>query len=108
MVSIVRGGRHRRGHVERFIANQPVISQITERISERKDDKADEVRKWVKATLTAFGSMRYLDFNLDAMRLPSLSGQTTLGDRGENLHRCCRPSTKTKNVVPQWSNGCAS
>lgn len=85
MVSIVRGGRHRRGHVERFIANQPVISQITERISERKDDKADEVRKWVKATLTAFGSMRYLDFNLDAMRLPSLSGQTTLGDRGENL-----------------------
>ena len=70
--------------MERFIANQPVISQITERISERKDDKADEVRKWVKATLTAFGSMRYLDFNLDAMRLPSLSGQTTLGDRGEN------------------------
>jgi predicted ATPase len=62
-----------------------VLSQIIERISERKDDKADEVRKWVKATLAAFGSMRFLDFNLDAMRLPSLSGQTTLGDRGENL-----------------------
>lgn len=85
MVSIVRGGRYRKGHVERFIAHQPVLSQIMERISERKDDKADEVRKWVKATLTAFGSMRFLDFNLDAMRLPSLSGQTTLGDRGENL-----------------------
>lgn len=84
-VSIVRGGRYRKGHVESFIANQPVLSQITERISERKDDRADEVRRWVKATLAAFGSMRFLDFNLDAMRLPSLSGQTTLGDRGENL-----------------------
>jgi predicted ATPase len=84
-VSIVRGGRYKKGHVESFVANQPVLSQIIERISERKDDKADEVRKWVKATLAAFGSMRFLDFNLDAMRLPSLSGQTTLGDRGENL-----------------------
>lgn len=84
-VSIVRGGHYRKGHVASFIANQPVLSQITDRISERKDNNAEEVRKWVKATLAVFGSMRFLDFNLDAMRLPSLSGQTTLGDRGENL-----------------------
>jgi predicted ATPase len=29
--------------------------------------------------------MRFLDLNPDAMRRPSLPGQTTLGDRGENL-----------------------
>jgi predicted ATPase len=29
--------------------------------------------------------MRFLDFNLDAMRQPSFPGQNTLGDRGENL-----------------------
>jgi predicted ATPase len=84
-VRIIPGGRYRKGHVESFIANQPVISQIVERIAERRDDGADALRHAVKSALTTFGSMRFLDLNLDAMRLPSLPGQTTLGDRGENL-----------------------
>ena len=32
-----------------------------------------------------FASMRFLDLNPDAMRLPSVPGQVVLGDRGENL-----------------------
>ena len=84
-VRITPGGHYRKGHVESFIANQPVLSQITERISDRKDDSADSVRHAVRVALSTFGSVRFLDLSLEAMRLPSLPGQTTLGDRGENL-----------------------
>ncbi|MFZ2617815.1 MAG: AAA family ATPase [Anaerolineae bacterium] len=84
-VRVLPGGQYRRGHVETFIASQPVLSQIGERIAHRKDERAAEVRQWVRTALASFNSMRFLDLNLDAMRLPSLPGQTILGDRGENL-----------------------
>ena len=70
---------------EYHIASQPVLSQIGERIAHRKDERAAEVRQWVRTALASFNSMRFLDLNLDAIRLPSLPGQTILGDRGENL-----------------------
>ncbi len=84
-VRIIAGGRYRKGHVESFIANQPVLTQIAERVAVRRDANADALRHTVKAALTTFGSMRFLDLNLEAMRLPSLPGQSVLGDRGENL-----------------------
>lgn len=86
-VRIPPGGRYRGGHVETFIANQPVLTQIVERIDQRRrrDGMAEKVTVGVKNVISDFASMRFLDFSLDAMRLPSLSGQTTLGDRGENL-----------------------
>ena len=84
-VHILPGGRYRKVHVETFGANQPVLAQLAERIADRKDDNADAVRQAVKTALATFGSMRFLDLSLEAMRLPSLPGQTTLGDRGENL-----------------------
>lgn len=84
-VRIQPGGDYRKGHVETFIANQPVLAQITERIAKRLDPGADDVRTGVRDVLASLGSMRFLDFNLDAMRQPSFPGQNTLGDRGENL-----------------------
>ena len=84
-VRIQPGGDYRKGHVETFIANQPVIAQITERIAKRLDPVADDVRAGARDVLASLGSMRFLDFNLDAMRQPSFPGQNTLGDRGENL-----------------------
>ncbi|MBE2232911.1 MAG: AAA family ATPase [Anaerolinea sp.] len=84
-VRIQPGGDFRKGHVETFMANQPVLTQISERIVRRPDSGADEVRAAVKAALASLGSMRFLDFNLDAIRQPSFPGQNTLGDRGENL-----------------------
>jgi predicted ATPase len=92
-VRIQPGGDYRKGHVETFIANQPVLAQITEPIAKRiakrtaksPDHGAYEVLAGVRAALATFGSMRFLDFNLDAMRQLSFPGQNTLGDRGENL-----------------------
>jgi predicted ATPase len=84
-VRIQPGGDYRKGHVERFIANQPILAQIVERIAGRSDSGAYEVRTGVKAALASLSSMRFLDFNLDAMRQLSFPGQNTLGDRGENL-----------------------
>lgn len=84
-VRIQAGGDYRRGHVEPFIASQPVLAQITERIAKRSDSAADEVRAGARDVLASLESMRFLDFNLDAMRQPSFPGQNTLGDRGENL-----------------------
>jgi predicted ATPase len=84
-VRIQPGGQYRKARVEKFIAHQPALSQVLERIAERKDERAGEVRHWVRSALATFGSMRFLDLSTEAMRLPSLPGQTILGDRGENL-----------------------
>ena len=85
IVRIAPGGLYRKGQVETFIASQPVLSQLSERVAQRKDERAGDVRQWIKAALASFASMRFLDFSLEAMRLLSLPGQITLGDRGENL-----------------------
>lgn len=49
--------------------------------------------------------MRFLDFNPEAMRLPSFPGQTVLGDRGENLssvlQNICADSQR-KQALIQW------
>jgi predicted ATPase len=90
IVKIPRGGKYRRGtepgHIETFIAYQPVLTQISERVSGlRKDRVALEAIYYINETIRAFNSMQFLDLNPDAMRLPSLPGQIILGDRGENL-----------------------
>jgi predicted ATPase len=86
VVRILPGGKFRKGHVESFISHQPVLTQIADRLDEqRKDHTARDVVGLVKKTLEALSSMRFLDLNTDAMRLPSLPGQIILGDRGENL-----------------------
>jgi predicted ATPase len=86
VVRIPTGGKYRRGHTETFIAYQPVLTQISERISGlRKDRVALEAVDYVNETIRAFNSMQFLDLSPDAMRLPSLPGQIILGDRGENL-----------------------
>jgi predicted ATPase len=44
-----------------------------------------EAWKFAQPCLDALRSMRFLELAPDAMREPSVPGQTTLGDRGENL-----------------------
>jgi predicted ATPase len=62
-----------------FLSQQPVLPQILE-------IKAPIVlRESTRAVMAALSRMRFLDLVPDAMRLPSLPGQTVLGDRGENL-----------------------
>ncbi|MBI1209063.1 MAG: AAA family ATPase [Azospirillum sp.] len=57
------------------------LCQIIEHRKLEDQDIKDEARR----SLDVFESMRFLDLNPDAMRQPSIPGQTVLGDRGENL-----------------------
>jgi predicted ATPase len=105
VVRIQPGGRHRKGHVESFVSNRPVLSQLTDRLTKRRDDWARQVSEVALDTLSALESMRFLDLSPDAMRLPSFPGQTVLGDRGENLSSvlqsiCEQPGRK--EALVQW------
>ena len=104
-VRILAGGQYKKGPVENLIAQQPVLSQILDRLVVRKDPSADKVQTSVKAALAAFGSMRFLDLSPEAMRLPSLPGQTTLGDRGENLSSVLQAiyeQPQRKSALVEW------
>jgi hypothetical protein len=71
-----------------FRANQPVLTQTQQRNNGRlfSDPTEDAVFAGViKETVAAFQSIRFLELNPDAMRIPSFPGQIVLGDRGENL-----------------------
>ena len=50
-------------------------------------------------------SMRFLDLSPDAMRRPSIPGQTTLGDRGENLSSVLQAmceTAATHRALAEW------
>ncbi|MBD2771302.1 AAA family ATPase [Iningainema tapete] len=93
-----------------FTPNRPIVSQLAElatdiSIEEKAFVPGSSIRGFAKATLQAFSSMRFLDLNPDAMRLPSLPGQTILGDRGENLssvlQKICE-NPESKQALLQW------
>jgi predicted ATPase len=69
------------GKVLTLLADRPGLGQI----AESAESIPKEVRVFAREALGALGSMRFLDLSPDAMRLPSISGQLILGDRGENL-----------------------
>lgn len=69
-----------RDPIRTFLSDRPILTQIAQR-----GDVQKTVRDTAKATIEALSSMRFLDLSPDAMRRPSLPGQTILSDRGENL-----------------------
>lgn len=105
-VRIPPGGNYPEEHIETFIAYQPVLSQIEERLVEkRNDDKAEAIRRFIAETISMFDSMRFLDLNPEAMRRPSLPGQTILGDQGENLSSVLQAiceDPRQKNALVEW------
>lgn len=81
-VRLPKGGRfRRRGPSLTFVASAPVLSQIRERVG----SEHPEVLRWTTRALLALQSMSFLDLSTEAMRIPSVPGQTALGDHGENL-----------------------
>jgi predicted ATPase len=63
------------------------------------------VHQAARETLNAFSSMRFLDLDPDALRRPSLPGQTVLGDKGQNLSSvlqaiCNKPELKA--ALASW------
>ncbi|MFB2833023.1 AAA family ATPase [Floridanema evergladense] len=93
-----------------FSPHRPIISQLAELATDVSIEKrgfipGSSIRGIAKATLQAFSSMRFLDLNPDVIRIPSLPGQTILGDRGENLSSvlldiCQNPEKKA--TLLQW------
>ncbi len=107
---IVKNSKH--GPTLHF-SSKPVLTQIGTRMPRRKSDSSFYVhadmqphaKDAVFNTTDALSSMRFLDLNPDAMRIPSLAGQEILGDRGENLSSvlqaiCAKP--ETKQAVIEW------
>jgi predicted ATPase len=64
-----------------------------------------EVKQYARATVQALESMRFLDLSPEAMRIPSLPGQTILGDRGENLSSVLQAicqNESTRSGLVEW------
>ncbi len=105
-IRILPGGRYKKGQNESFSAYQPVLTQIAERIEEkRKDRAATEALSAIQGTVAALNSFRFLDLDPDAMRIPSFPGQTVLGDRGENLSSVLQAlcdDTAKKQALVEW------
>lgn len=83
-----------------FINSRPVLTQIVEN---RYANSL--VSECTRATLRALSSMRFLDLAPDAMRIPSIPGQTILGDRGENLSSVLQSicqSPEDKAALVEW------
>jgi predicted ATPase len=63
------------------------------------------VKSLIEQSISALSSMRFLDLNPDAMRIPSFPGQTILGDRGENLSSVLQAiceDPERKQTLLQW------
>lgn len=93
-----------RGFVGKTISvinDRPALAQL----QEHKDVRVKAVKEYAELTLEALRSMRFLDLSPDAMRIPSIPGQVTLGDRGENLssvlEAICSEAGR-KEVLTEW------
>jgi energy-coupling factor transporter ATP-binding protein EcfA2 len=83
-----------------FISQTPILSQFIE----RRNIQAS-FRESARLAMDALSSMRFLDLSPDAMRMPSIPGQTILGDRGENLSSVLQAiceDPERKQTLLQW------
>jgi predicted ATPase len=84
-----------------YVNSAPVLSQIAEDAA----GKNAAVRTAARHVLEELVSFRFLDLSPEGMRIPSLSGQTVLGDRGENLssvlHAICADEARKATLV-EW------
>lgn len=100
-VRLPRGGAYRKmGKRLRFVSNQPVLAQMLE-----SPEVKATIKSRIKKVIDMLSSMRFLDLAPDAMRQPSLPGQTILGDRGENLSSVLQAiavEERSKKALLEW------
>jgi predicted ATPase len=99
IVRVRKQSQGRPPHVS-FLSQQPVLSQFVD-----YRDVPPSMKEIARACLGALSRMRFLDLSPEAMRLPSVPGQTILSDRGENLSSvlqsiCENPGRK--QALIQW------
>jgi predicted ATPase len=84
-------------------AQQPVLTQFLQHLP--RAEQREHLRQPVLKSIAELKSMRFLDLAPEAMRLPSVPGQTTLGDRGENLSSVLQAmceSRQTHAALTEW------
>ena len=108
-VFIPRIEHYQTEHVEVFTTYKPVVSQFTEHMKERIPIPIDRLDtnmfSSVTAVLDCLSGIRFLDLAPDSMRLPSIPGETHLGERGENLSSVLQgicKETKMKMALMGW------
>lgn len=84
-----------------YINGAPILFQI----HDDPEVKTAFVRSFARGALDILRSCRFLDLSPQAMRHPSIPGQVTLGDRGENLssvlYAICRDKDR-KDTLVEW------
>lgn len=99
-VRLMKGGqRGPFGKKLNCVSFRPALGQV----AESADVKA--AKDNARGVLAELSSMRFLDLDPDALRRPSLPGQTVLGDKGENLSSvlqgiCTKPELKA--ALASW------
>ena len=99
-VRLMKGGQ-RGAHGEKLscLSGRPALGQVADRA------RVKAAKEYAKAALAELASMRFLDLEPEALRRPSLPGQTVLGDKGENLSSvlqaiCSKPELKA--ALASW------
>lgn len=90
-----------------FDSERPVLPLIKEELSNwnPNPEKSRIILDAQAKVLKAISSMRFFDLETDAMRIPSLPGQTVLGDRGENLSTVLQSiveDSRRRQALMEW------
>lgn len=91
------GGPHKQ---HTFRNDKPILTQYVER-----DDIAEDAKVYARGLIQLLKHIRFLDVSPDAMRQPSLPGQKSLSDRGENLSSVLQSiftEERAKKIVLHW------
>lgn len=106
-VMLAPGGNYRRGHKQTMTRSHSALTRLDGWVegAQRADDAAQSMLVGVRTVQEALRGLRFLDISPDAMRIPSIPGETQLGDRGENLssviQHLCRDE-KLHQALASW------
>lgn len=89
-VMLLGGGDYRRGQKEAFPAHQPMLSQVAEATVVRSDWRATQLVESINNLRSQLSSIRFIDFSPAAMRQPSVPGEKTINESGDNLSSVLR------------------
>lgn len=104
-VRLIAGGDHKRGHKIILPAHQPILSQVTDPVSVRVDRHAAQLVACVDILRATLAGIRFIDFSPAAMRQPSVPGEKTISETGDNLSSVLRylvEDQKKGAVLASW------
>lgn len=89
-VRLPGGGDFKKGQRATFPSHQPMLSQVAEATSIRDDWAANRVARSITRLRSQLSSIRFIDFSPAAMRQPSVPGEKTINESGDNLSSVLR------------------